>query len=268
MNKAPDKSSNPWVRFLITRYFWTNLALFIMVLILAGWLFNFWLSGYTRHGEGAALPDLRGMPLSKAIEVIEKEGLRHQIAIKVFSEEFPKNSVTDQNPHSGEKVKKDRIIYLTVNTLAAPETEVSFNGSSSYREYSAYLNNLGLKVGNITKKVDEFPGRVLKASIEGKILNQTPVSVIKGTPVDLEITISEEEAKNEENVPMIESKALLKLSLAEARQYLQERGLTIGKIHLKTTATDSTDATIYKVKLSSKPGKLVPRGSSVDVYLR
>jgi beta-lactam-binding protein with PASTA domain len=87
-----------FLRFFISKPFFTNivLALVVLVLMLLGTFA--WLNSSTRHGESLAVPDIRGVSIEKAVQLLESKNLRYQITDSVFFPDKAKNAIIDQNP--------------------------------------------------------------------------------------------------------------------------------------------------------------------------
>jgi len=71
---------------------------------------------YTKHNNYIEVPDLTGMKLDEAIEIIDENNLRFEVLdSSKFFIEIPNFSIISQIPKEYELVKKNRKIYLNVN---------------------------------------------------------------------------------------------------------------------------------------------------------
>ncbi|MDZ4757453.1 MAG: PASTA domain-containing protein [Bacteroidota bacterium] len=259
-----------WLKFFITRYFWINLLLALIALIVIGFIANITLGIVTRHGEEMKVPDLKGVTLNKAIEIIEQNGLKYQIRDSVFMDNMPRMSIVEQSPLADEKVKKGRIIYLTVNALDVPQVMLKFeqlHGSS--REVKMYLEGMGMKLGQRIERKGTYDDVVIEAIYLGRKIAED-IEVPKGSKIDLVVEVTKL-SKPDEDLGLndeVEIPDLIDLTLGEARDKLNELGLKMGDPIKKNVKMDTLDATIWKQKPSFKKNKLIEVGSEIDVYIK
>ena len=64
-----------FLRFFISKPFFTNivLALVVLVLMLLGTFA--WLNSSTRHGESLVVPDIRGVSIEKAAQLLDRKSV-------------------------------------------------------------------------------------------------------------------------------------------------------------------------------------------------
>jgi len=71
---------------------------------------------YTKHNNYIEVPNLSGIKLDEAIEIIDENNLRFEVLdSSKFFVEIPNFSIISQIPKEFELVKKNRKIYLNVN---------------------------------------------------------------------------------------------------------------------------------------------------------
>ena len=108
-----------------------------VVLIIGVFVTLRWLDAYTRHGEGVIVPDVKHKPVAEALRALEAEGLQGEVTDSTYVKTLPAGCVLEYNPPMNQKVKKGRIIYLTVNTQNVPLMELpDVADNSSLRESS------------------------------------------------------------------------------------------------------------------------------------
>jgi len=259
-----------WLKFFITRYFWINLLLALIVLVVIGFIANITLSYVTRHSEEMKVPDLKGVTFKKAIEIIEQNGLKYQIRDSVFMDNMPRMSIVEQSPLADEKVKKGRIIYLTVNALDVPQVMLrieQLQGSS--REVKMYLEGMGMILGKRIERKGAYDDVVIEALYrERRILED--IELPKGSKIDLVVEVTKL-SKSGDNMGLnddVEVPDLSDLTLSEARDKLNQLGLTLGSVIKNNSETDTLDATIWKQKPSYKKDKVIATGTEIDVYIK
>lgn len=259
-----------WLKFFITRYFWINLLLALIVLVVIGFIANITLSYVTRHGEEMKVPDLKGVTLKKAIEIIEQNGLKYQIRDSVFMDNMPRMSIVEQSPMADEKVKKGRIIYLTVNALDVPQVMLKIEQlKGSSREVKMYLEGMGMILGKQIERKGTYDDVVIEALYRGRRISED-IELPKGSKIDLVVEVTKL-SKSGENIGLnddVEVPDLSDLTLSEARDKLNQLGLTLGSVIKNNSKTDTLDATIWKQKPSYKKEKVIAPGTEIDVYIK
>lgn len=90
------------------------------------------IDGYTNHNQAVHVPDVRGLQIEDAAPFLEQNMLRYVIIDSIYSKEVTPGAIVELLPEANSKVKKNRIVYLTVNakteeTAIIPEiTDISF----------------------------------------------------------------------------------------------------------------------------------------------
>ena len=246
-------------RFFISKPFYTNMVLAVVVFLSMLLLTFGWLSSHTRHGDSLSVPDVRGVVLDKAIQVLESKNLRYQITDSVFFPDKPKNAIVDQNPLPEENVKEGRVIYITINSSEPPKVKMPKLIDVSYRQAVAILQSFGLKEGQITYKPDLAKNVVLQQLYNGQpALPDMPIP--KGSSIDL--VLGDGLGSTEIDVP-----ALTGLTYDEALFVLQGSGLATGTVEYDAGADKST-AKVYRQNPSAVEGLKINQGQTIDIYLK
>ena len=142
--------------FRTNRFFWINILAMPVVLIILVFVTLRWLDAYTHHGEAVIVPDVKHKPVAEALRALEAEGLQGAVTDSTYVKTLPAGCVLEYNPPMNQKVKKGRIIYLTVNTQNVPLMELpDVADNSSLREAEARLLAAGFKL----MPNDTVPGR-------------------------------------------------------------------------------------------------------------
>ncbi len=136
--------------FRQNKYFWMNII--AMVIVVSALLFGV-LKGldlYTHHGDAVVVPNVKGMGMAEAGKLFRNRGLQCLVADSSYVKTMPAGSILDHNPAAGQKVKEDRIIYLTINSLNTPLLAVpDVADNSSLRQAEARLLAVGFKLAEI-----------------------------------------------------------------------------------------------------------------------
>ena len=121
-----------------------GMALVVVVLCL---IVKFGLAVYTHHGEGIAVPDLKGMSYHKARLLLEENQLNIVVSDSGFVKTMPADCILAQTPGFGSKVKSGHTIYVTVNSPSSPTFAIpDIVDNSSFREAEAKLMAMGFRL--------------------------------------------------------------------------------------------------------------------------
>ena len=158
--------------FRANRFFWLNILAMPVVLIILVFVTLRWLDAYTHHGEAVIVPDVKHKPVAEALRILEAQNLQGQVADSTYVKTLPPGCVLEYNPPVNQKVKKGRIIYLTVNTQNVPLMDLpDVADNSSLREAEARLLAAGFKL----MPNDTVPGEkdwVYGVKMDGRVLGQ------------------------------------------------------------------------------------------------
>lgn len=140
------KSKDFFCKFM-SRYLWGNLLAMAIVVIILGLSVKYGLEVYTRHDESIPVPDLTSMNFDKAQMLLETDGLFIEVSDSGYNKRIPANCILAQNPAYGTRVKKGRIIYVTVNAPSSPTVSIpDIIDNCSRREAEAKLTGLGFRL--------------------------------------------------------------------------------------------------------------------------
>lgn len=135
--------------FKTNKYFWVNILVMIVAVVLIVFGVMKWLDVYTRHGEAVVVPDVKGMTVDEASNV-HNHGLVCVVSDSTYVKNKAAGIVLDANPGAGQKVKEGRTIYLTINTLSIPLRAVpDVADNSSLRQAQAKVLAAGFKLTEI-----------------------------------------------------------------------------------------------------------------------
>lgn len=165
------------------RMFWLNI--FGMIIFIAGAIYATmtWLDSYTMHGESISVPDLSRMPLAEAENVLKRNELEFIVTDSSYMKGVPPQTVIQQTPYAGKKVKKGRTIYLTVSSGKIPLQKLpDVIDNSSLREAEARLVASGFIVGGTEYVDNEAKDWVLGLKYQGNELERN-ASIPEGSTV-------------------------------------------------------------------------------------
>lgn len=127
-----------------------NLLAMLAVVIVLPYLVLLWLDSYTHHGEAYSVPDVCGMQLEEAKELLRKNNLDLEIVDYKYKKGAAENEVVEQSPVANAKVKEGRKIMLTMSSSSKPMAVVpSVVDNSSLREAEARLKAAGFVIADV-----------------------------------------------------------------------------------------------------------------------
>lgn len=129
-------------------FFWGNLLAMALLVVALVWGVFKWLDIYTRHDVSVTVPDVKGMLLPEAQQLLEKHSLKTVVSDSTYSPSQPGGMVLEMLPAQGAVVKEGRSVYLTVNTNRPPMRVIpDLIDNSSLRQAEAKLLAMGFKLG-------------------------------------------------------------------------------------------------------------------------
>ena len=231
---------------------------FILVIVVAVEVF---LRVTTQHSISVEVPDMVGMQLSDAETLAAKDKLDLFVTDSVFVKAFAKGSVYAQNPKAGNKVKRGRKIYLTVNAKKEKQAVVPSLIGLSLRQAKVELTTRGLKLGRLTYVDDMATNLVLAQLRKGEEI-EPGTSVDVGSVIDLRLGLNR--ADGYTTVPDFG-----RMQYQRALSYIQDNSFNIGKVYFDSsvkTAEDTLAAMVYRQSPLAGTEDVV-LGSSVTLYL-
>ena len=172
-----------------------NSGLMVLALIALGYIALLFIDVFTSHGQQVQVPDVRNLPLEKAIDILEDAGLNWEISDSTtFYENYKPGTVIDQDPKAKSYIKKIRIIYLNVNAMHAPIIPLPKLVDLPGRQGAAMLKAMGFKHVTMDSVASEMDGLILQVTVDGhnvapgkpvSVNSQVKITVGDGSIVDL-----------------------------------------------------------------------------------
>ncbi len=174
-----------FLRFLFSKKFLKHLLLAIGISFVLIWLILQSLAWYTKHNDYIIVPEFRGLYFSDVKSNTENSNYQFNVIDSIFDADKPKGSILSQDPFQGAKVKKNRMVYLTVTSMVPEKTTMPELRDLTLRQAQSMLESAGLKLGRLSyiKSFDEdavqnqvFNGKIIKAGTQldkGSIINLT-----------------------------------------------------------------------------------------------
>ena len=228
------------------------IALFITSIMLFLFFEKIAMPIYIRKGNSIRLINVRGKILDRGINELKISGFNGVVFDTVYTSSIEPQTIIDQYPPSGQKVKKGRTIRLKI---ARPEKMIDVPSlvGQSKRSAEIKIQQLGLRIDTIYVEYNpDYP--------KGTVAWQFPKSgdqIRKG--FGLQITISEGLPPDFYQVPQ-----LFGLSLNNAKKKLDNSRLKLGKV----TYQQNEDLVPYTVlDQSISPGTVLSKSSQINVIV-
>ena len=254
---------NHFFRFLVSKVFWINLM--VAILLVSGGLYAtlVYLDNYTKHGEELEVPDFVGLHITETDLVItDKESFFTEISDSIFIKGKIGGTVIEQHPLAGMQVKQGRTIYLTVAANQPAKIMMPKLVDRSLRQATSILETYGLELGELVYKPDMCTNCILQQRLEGAEIAEG-TRIRKGRAIDLVV------GQGLGSV-LVEVPYLLDFKIEMATNLLQSKSLNLGALLFDETiktAEDSITAVVYK---QLPPFSQVPTtrmGAAVDLFL-
>lgn len=232
------------------------LAVVALVLLFVGWLK--YLDYYTLHDSFIKVPDFNDMQITQLDSVVEANNIRFVIIDSIFDRSRTKGVVVNQDPEPFTDVKRNRKIYLTINSLQSRKVNFPDIYDLSLRQAIRKLEKNGLEVGRLEYRADIATNKVLDYKING-IKIDVGQELYFGTVVDL--LVGKGLSKQSVIVPN-----LIGLTRLEANIILKSTSLNIGSEIFKSSVSDSSTAVIYKQFPVGNDDNTLNIGSAIDLF--
>ena len=133
-----------------------NLFAMVAVVVAVPAIVLAWLDSYTNNGEACRVPDICGMQLDEAKEVLRSHNLDLEIVDYKYKKGAAENEVVEQRPVANALVKEGRKIMLVMNSLNKPMVTLpSVKDNCSLREAEARLKASGFVISGILQQDGE-----------------------------------------------------------------------------------------------------------------
>ena len=254
-------------KFITKRHFLVNLLAAIILLFVLIYLLLLTLGSVTRHGEYEKVPVVAGKTYQEALNVLQEKGFSAEVQDSVWKEELPPLTVVRQSPDGDQMVKMHRKVYLTINRSQPPLIDIPNMVGLSFRNAELYLKQLGLKLGDTSRKAD-----IAKDAVLQQLYNDTPIApgtkLFQGSTISL--VLGSGIGSDEFEVPDLRG-----LTLSDAKSLLSSMGLNIAGILADNDVENKESAFIYKQspeRSTKMPDGFMQKnkihaGQSMDVWL-
>jgi len=250
-------------KFLTKQPFWVNLLAALALLFLLVFLFLQSLNWLTNHGAYLKVPTVKGKNVDEGVKLLENQGFEVVIQDSLYFEDIPKYTIIKQLPEPDATVKANRTVFLTINRAFPPYIDMPKLEGLSFRYALDKLQKNHLKLRDTIARPDFMKGSVLE-----QLYNSVRVSPGTKVPWGSKITLVIGAGVQAEPVLVPD---LIGLTFAEAKQVLQEKGISLAAVVPTPDVRDTLNAFVYKQDpeakdIDDKPLYIQP-GRTIDVWL-
>jgi len=250
-------------KFLTKQPFWVNLLTAFALLFLLGFFFLMSLEWLTNHGKYLKVPLVKGRNVDEGIKLLKDQGFDVVIQDSLYFEDIPKYTIIKQLPEPDATVKVNRTVFLTINRALPPYVDMPKLEGLSFRFALDKLEKNHLKLRDTINRPDFMKGSVLEQRYNSERINPgtkvpwgSAITLIIGGGLQAEQVL----------VP-----DLVGLTFEEAKQTLQEKGISLAAIVPMATVKDTLNAFVYKQNPDTKdidgnPVFIQP-GQTIDIWL-
>lgn len=247
--------------FITSRVFLKHLILaFLLVLIIIVFTLR-QLKSYTRHGESFPVPNFTGLTINEIETISEQNDLKYEIIDSTHFDGAKPGVIVEQVPEAGSRVKRNRIVFLTINSTVPEKVTLPKLTDISFRQAQALIENCGITLGNISYEPSEYNNLVLKVVQNSRELSTGDI-ILKGSSVDLVIGSS----SGSQDTPLPN---LTGLTYSEAENLLKTNLLNSGVLIYDEsiiTSEDTLAALIWKQYPNFQNTRIVSLGTSIDLW--
>ncbi|MDR1583974.1 MAG: PASTA domain-containing protein [Prevotellaceae bacterium] len=253
-----SKYNKLWKDILLRNIFFATLVV-IFLLILS----SVFLDIFTRHGKSSPVPDFTGKYLDSVLIIAAKNNLRIEVIDSVFRIDMPRGSVLLQNPESGTRVKKNRKIFLTMNSFSPRKESLPDVRDISLRQAKTELNAKEFRVGKLEySHKHPYTNNVFQQMYRGKSI-EPGVLLPVGEYIDLKLGLDSisHTTFNVPDVTGLKKQAVEDVIIENSLNYI----LIFDRKGVKTV-TDSLNCVAYEQEPAA--GSIAYYGNKVKVKLK
>lgn len=235
-----------------------NLLVAIAIFVALAWGTLIAIDFYTHHGQAEIIPDLRGMYVEEAEVALAKHGLFPQVIDSVYVRDKKLGTIIEQIPPANSSVKRNRAIYIIINSRQVRQVSIPDLSDVSYRQGEAILKSLGLSIGSVEYSPSEYKDLVIDVKYKGRSLYMGS-RIPEGS--SLELVVGNGLGDSSVVVPAIKG-----LNLDDAQKKILNATLVIGATNYDVPPSgNESDYVIYRQLPAA--GSTLSAGSHIDVWL-
>ncbi|MEO0095233.1 MAG: PASTA domain-containing protein [candidate division WOR-3 bacterium] len=221
------------------------LIFFIIGLLLANFLL---MPIFVRKGEEIIVPNVCNLPLDSATIILKKAGLQSVVTERRYDQIIEQGRIIIQEPLPDTKVKKGRIINLSVS-LGPEKIVIPVLSGLEFDKAKQIIDRLGLLVGDIDTIFSDSIG-------EGKIIQTIPepeTEVKKGDAIKIILSKG----------ILLKAPNLIGLKIDSAKVIIKNSNLVLGSI----TEVEGSESKGTIIVQNPQPDQLVNKGDTINLMV-
>ena len=238
-------------------------GLLVLGILLAGYFsISLILRTITRHSNVYTLADFTGVTIQEAQELAKDGNFRLDITDSLYIRGMERGVICKQNPAPGSKVKKNRRILLTINSVIPKQVTVPDVVNFSLRQAKTELIASGLQLGRLIYIEDIATNNVLKQLMGNREID--PGTQVESESV-VDIVVGLNSADSRTYVPDVIG--LRNMSAVDA---IHGSSLNIKRLRFDATVKDYDDtlaAVVYKQTPEPSDSLFARKGDEVTLML-
>ena len=148
-----------------------HLLAVIVVSFFAGYGTLKYIDRYTNHNQAVNVPDVKGLQIEDAAHFLAQNELRYTIIDSIYSKDFLPGAIVELSPEANAKVKRNRIISITVNAKTEETAPIPEVVDLSLRQAYSDVKACGFKYVEIKYITGEYLNLTVGIENEGKLVN-------------------------------------------------------------------------------------------------
>ena len=195
---------------------------------------NIILNAATQHGKEISVPDFTNMTFSEARETANIAGVKVGISDSVYVRRMQRGAVFSQNPEAGSRVKKGRMVHLTINAVVPQKVTMPYLVGYSMRQAKAELNSRGLSLGRLIYVSDMATNNVLRQLYDEHEI-KAGVPIESGSAIDLVVGLNSEDSRT--YAPNV-----IGMKYLRAIDAIHDNSLNVSRVRFEGGVKDYTDS--------------------------
>lgn len=166
-----------------------TMALTILIVL---WGIMLFLNRWTRHGDDAIVPNIKGMTYSEAARELERNDLSIEISDSVYDTSVSPGTIMECWPKDKSVVKRGRKVYVTITAFSPKHVTITMPVTGvSLRQATSYFKAIGITAIQIKEVPSQYPDLVENAYAKGRPIGVGSVIEVN-SPITLEVGYIEE----------------------------------------------------------------------------
>ena len=149
----------------------SHLILAIVVFFIIIFLCLQGLNVYTLHNKAIVIPDVKGLLMTDASVFLENKSLRYTVIDSVYTKDVKPGAIVEIIPAIGSKVKKGRILFITINAHTVQMAAIPNIRDFSLRQGEAQIYAQGFTSVEIKYVQGPYRDLIIGVELQGKELN-------------------------------------------------------------------------------------------------